>query len=140
MNDFISYDVALEKVETWVEKSGIREICVDICKGKCCTKKSEETKCTACLNSNEKNIMCSLFICSPLKQVLKLTENHRYILGDNLRYLLYIHNMEYYKIFTKKEKENFIFKESHIKLPNINIINKKHKKEVKELINKGYWV
>ena len=143
----LSYEEALEKVETWIEESGIREVCVDICKGKCCLQSKNKT-CTACINSKDKNIFCSIFICSNLTQVLNIYDSERFDEYLKLRHYLIAENevvvepkSVYYTLFSKEEKESFffdkyLFEKMLIPIPKVT---EKHKLEVKRLIDKNYW-
>ncbi len=56
----LSHDEALEVVEAWVKREGIRSFCSYICKGDCCS------GCTGCFNG-DRRISCSVYLCSLIK-------------------------------------------------------------------------
>ena len=66
-----TYKEALEIVEDFMIKSGIREYCETICKGQCCSYRNEEGKLhkcweseNACWRNEGRRLPCSIFICS----------------------------------------------------------------------------
>jgi len=63
-----SYAKALNKIEEFMQKSGIREICSNLCIGKCCGKCYESEK--ACHKNEGRRLACSFYICHPLKELL----------------------------------------------------------------------
>ena len=62
----------LEWVEDVMSKSGIREFCSNVCKGQCCNN-CERRPADRCFNGGPRNLGCSTYICSELKQWLVIT-------------------------------------------------------------------
>jgi hypothetical protein len=60
----IGYNQALERIEEFMVKSGVRDYCVNVCKGKCC-QGCYETE-NACHKNEGRRLKCSWFICSDL--------------------------------------------------------------------------
>lgn len=60
--EMLNYDQTLELVESFMEKSGIRDYCTNICKGNCCgscyTKNPE-----ACHRNEGRRLACSIYLC-----------------------------------------------------------------------------
>ena len=60
--EVLNYDQTLELVESFMEKSGIRSYCTDICKGDCCgscyTNNPE-----ACHRNEGRRLACSVYLC-----------------------------------------------------------------------------
>jgi len=84
---YYTYDEALEKAETFVIDTGIRELCSEICKGGCCEGCGDtyEKDNGACC----KKLSCTLFLCYSLAElVLTPAERKKYILLRNWIYEL----------------------------------------------------
>ena len=64
----MNYEETLNKVECFMDKSGIREFCSDVCQGYCCGNcyLSEN----ACHKNEGRRLSCSVFICGNLSDLL----------------------------------------------------------------------
>jgi hypothetical protein len=62
MSKTLSYNKALEVVEAWVEREGIRDFCSKFCHGYCCNGCTD----SSCLNGIRR-IECSIYLCDDLK-------------------------------------------------------------------------
>ena len=74
-----SYTKALDKIEEFMQKSGIRNICSNFCIGRCCGHCYKSEK--ACHKNEGRRLACSFYICSELRQLL-FTEYEDKVFGD----------------------------------------------------------
>ena len=88
-----SYREALEIVEDFMVKSGIRQYCENICHGKCCDCVWDEEKggyvpCweskNACWRNEGRRLPCSIFVCSSLLEILPDKGNALYFLKEKV--------------------------------------------------------
>jgi len=90
-----SYREALEIVEDFMVKSGIRQYCETICKGQCC--RNCWTSKNACWKNEGRRLPCSIFICDwllgylpdekELRKIHKIIEHTLFdIMGKNPYY------------------------------------------------------
>lgn len=64
----LNYEQTLELVEQFMERSGIREFCTDICQGSCCGGCYEKSD-SACHKHEGRRLSCSVYICMPAQRV-----------------------------------------------------------------------
>ena len=64
----MNYEEALNKVEYFMNKSGIREFCSETCQGWCCG--SCHLSENACHKNEGRRISCSIFLCMELRDLL----------------------------------------------------------------------
>lgn len=76
----IPYDEALAAIEDFMEASGIRKYCSEVCKGGCCSQCSLPRKGIGC-PLPKRNILCSAFLCSDVLSQVPL--NIREILASH---------------------------------------------------------
>lgn len=62
-----NYQEAMERVEQFMEASGVRDFCTNYCKGDCC---SAQTCKKPCYETNRRRLMCSIFLCEHLFELL----------------------------------------------------------------------
>ena len=67
-DEYYSYREALEIVEDFMVKSGIRKYCETICKGYCCGLCSESEN--ACFRNEGRRLPCSIYLCKPLLEIV----------------------------------------------------------------------
>jgi len=102
---YYTYKEALDIVEDFMIKSGIREYCETICKGQCCNYKDEGgelQRCwkskNACWKNEGRRLPCSIFICTWLldylpnrKELAKINEVIAHTLEDIMEKNPYYH-------------------------------------------------
>lgn len=65
---YYTYDEALDRIEEFMKKSGIRDFCTKVCKGACCGSCYESNE--ACYKNEGRRLSCSVFICPQLAGVV----------------------------------------------------------------------
>ena len=144
----MDYKEALNKVESFMIKSGIRGFCTDICHGSCCGNcyLSEN----ACHKNEGRRLSCSVFICWNLSDLLFNSEckeaytemenmimhelrissdisNNKAHVPDNWIYHKFL---MYYHPHSKKMRDEFLIEDKFL-----NILDKIDVKEVKNKLN-----
>ena len=71
-----TYKETLDRVEMFMNDSGIRDFCSKICRGMCCMNCYESEN--ACHKNEGRRLACSLFICDSLKYIL-FSKKERFI-------------------------------------------------------------
>jgi len=127
-----SYREALEIVEDFMVKSGIRQYCENICHGKCCGSYRDEEdgkfhKCweskNACWRNEGRRLPCSIFICSWLLELLPDADELAEIREEIVQTLWNImeENPYYHPNTPKIQQEFSIEKEIMDKIKSFNI-------------------
>jgi len=121
----MNYEEALNKVELFMGKSGIREFCTETCQGYCCN--GCYTSKNACHRNEGRRLSCSTFLCWDLKSLLfspkeiKMYSKMENIINDELRRLQLAGNV-YYTPHTKRIRNKFFIEENSLDMLNkINI-------------------
>jgi hypothetical protein len=66
MRSKLSYQQMMEKVENFMDVTGIRKYCVELCKGDCCPRDCLKP----CYITGERRLMCSVFICLNMQKLI----------------------------------------------------------------------
>ena len=131
----MNYEEALNKVESFMVKSGIREFCSDVCQGYCCN--GCYTSKHACHKSDGRRLSCSVFICMSLRNILfNSTDMESYMEMEKMvmnglskasgkKWI----NIYYYP-HSKKMRDEFLIEDKFL-----NILDKIDVKEVKNKLN-----
>jgi len=64
---YYTYDEALNRIEEFMMKSGLRYFCTKVCKGACCSGCYESDK--ACHKNEGRRLSCSIFLCLQLVSI-----------------------------------------------------------------------
>ena len=64
----LTYEETLNKVETFMVKSGIREFCTEVCQGHCCDGCYNSKN--ACHRNEGRRLSCSVFLCMNLRDLI----------------------------------------------------------------------
>ena len=132
------YNEALESVNEFMEKSGIRTLCKEVCKGQCCCDIASSLRKKRC-NSNilcHEKLPCVCFVCSTMQAFIKRTI-------PVAEYNLSKQQYQVSKIIGQRIKEDDIYL-SHYYLENIKRLHfpeifyftSQTTKKTKEAINK----
>lgn len=74
----MNYEETLNKVESFMVSSGIRDFCTETCQGYCCDKCY--TSKNACHKNEGRRLSCSVFICLNLRDIIfSRKENEAYM-------------------------------------------------------------
>lgn len=73
MSDILRYSETLEFVERFMEKSGIRSLCTDFCKGVCC--RTLRVRCTA--NCDDRKLSCGIYLCNNITMTIFNEDMHK---------------------------------------------------------------
>ncbi len=60
----LNYQQTLDAVENFMNETGIRKHCTEVCKGACCSGCYDKSK-HACYNNEGRRLACSSYICEP---------------------------------------------------------------------------
>jgi len=143
--EILSYDETLEKVEEFIESSGVRKVCEEICKGRCCTECPKKVK-EKCLTSKIRNLSCSTYICRNVIEKITIPDYKNMQIDMYERFIYNINKqmqktnknrLDYYFFPTKKEKELFKFPKELLYFPELQPIKGKLLKKITHKI-KGY--
>jgi len=128
----MDYEEALNKVEYFMNKSGIRDFCTDTCQGFCCG--SCYTSKNACYRNEGRRLSCSVFLCQNLKDLLfNSVEMTSYLeMDETINYelakLMPGHINIYYKPHTKEVRDKFYIEDRSLdildKIDTVKIKNK----------------
>lgn len=75
MKDMLSYEELLDLAESFMEKSGVRAYCSEICKGHCCN--GCYVSDGACHKNEGRRLACSTFLCYNLRKRVLTQEQQR---------------------------------------------------------------
>lgn len=140
----LSYKDALNIIENFMFKSGLRDFCSNVCKGACCSG-CYELSISACIINEGRRLTCSAFICATLQSDL----------FDHQEKKLYYHVMReciedtfqryctgniYFSIHGPKIRQTLTFPREILSFfGNEEIINK-CKQKLEELTGEAYWI
>jgi len=74
VNKQLNYGQAIALIEKFMNDSGIRSYCENICIGNCCNKCYTSDK--ACLSNEGRRLACSVYICVSLANLIFTSEEH----------------------------------------------------------------
>lgn len=121
-----TYEEALDKVEEFMRKSGLRGFCSDVCQGHCCGSCfiSED----ACHKNEGRRLSCSAFLCLNLTTLVlnnKEIEIYSFFeksLTANLKAVAFDSERIYFSPHSEHMKKAFSMKQTHLdKLNEIDI-------------------
>jgi len=77
----VNYKETLKEAEFFMEKTNIRDLCTNFCKGKCCARcYASEDSC----KGEERRLSCSVWLCGELKDILQPELNNYYGIIDRI--------------------------------------------------------
>ncbi len=121
----LNYDQTMDIVEAFMDASGIRDYCSDICKGRCCDKCYTTER--ACHLNEGRRLACSIFMCNPLTKNIREAKRE---ITDAIRYVSGNYDNIYYYIPPKN-----LFTDLRVSAKIIKLLSPEHAEEVNELIN-----
>ncbi|MCX6743037.1 MAG: hypothetical protein NT116_02255 [Candidatus Parcubacteria bacterium] len=124
-----NYQETLDKIEKFMNDSGIRDFCSEQCHGKCCSGCYEKNP-DACHRNEGRRLACSAFICSSLRVLIFspneaelwdhicMNINHQHAEAD----LKHAHKSLYHTPYPAEAKKNYRVKKTVLaKLKNFNV-------------------
>jgi len=85
----MNYLDALDAIECWLEKTGVREYCRTTCKGQCCKNYCKEMRCL------RPPLTCAVYLCPDVKEHmmdLHLSEEYKKNYTEILKLFLFYRN------------------------------------------------
>lgn len=150
--DYYNYSEVLKIVEDFMEQSGIRQYCEEVCKGGCCQ------GCRLCYNLLEpRHLPCSIYLCSMLtddifnKKLRKLwgeaeesiSESYRVIMIDRGRITDIYRETPFMNVLNRSYMAGRKPIDKFIKRANLELIKKrmlkKRYKNFASVYNKGFY-
>ena len=138
----LSYKEALNLIENFMVKSGLRDFCSNVCAGACCSG-CYETSPSACIINEGRRLTCSAFICSTLiEDLFDREDRDRYRAADDYIVATFANMCVgdiYFNIHGPKIRNTINFDSRALEIfKDRNLINK-CKLKLKELRNTDYW-
>lgn len=121
----LNYNQTLNTVEAFMDTSGIRDYCSNICKGHCCNK-CYTTK-WACHLNEGRRLACSIYMCDTLTKNIRKAKRE---IIDAIRYVSGRFADIYYYIPPKN-----LFTDLRVSAKITKLLSLEHAEEVNDLIN-----
>lgn len=77
--DYYTYQETMDLIEDFMEKSGIKAFCMEICQGDCCDECNQSAH--SCFQT-EKRLACSVYICGYFKKAIFPSEKIRQLYSE----------------------------------------------------------
>lgn len=133
----LTYNQTLQIIDRFMEDSGIRKFCTNVCQGKCCKTCSQDSP-ECCMVTGDTRLSCSIYICNSLAKTIFSRREYKifYKIQETILLITYKHRqkekslqaMYYYLPSPEIKKEKFS--------RYVCALNKFNRKRIKEKIKK----